>query len=166
MCSSTLAPSTQLPTSLSTPLPKLALNACTLNACPQRLPQTIAPQSLEVAMRRSNVTPIVEALNVEALNVTPNVTPNATPNGNATPIVEALNVEALNYRALDVYTLFLFKFIKNFASQVALGGSKFAYLCGHITRQFLNNCATRGPFIVLLSSLTFIVNFHCLSLIG
>ena len=81
-----------------------------------------------------NVTPIVEALNA---------TPNATPNGNATHIVEALNVEALNVealnvealndRALDVYTLFLFQFIKNFASQVALGGSKFAYLCGHIT---------------------------------
>ena len=72
-----------------------------------------------------------------------NVTPNGTFNANDTPIVEALNVEALNDgtlidetfndRALDVYTLFLFKFIKNFASQVALGGSKFAYLCGHIT---------------------------------
>ena len=49
---------------------------------------------------------------------------------------------------LKKYTLFLFKFIKNFASQVALGGSKFAYLCGHITRKFLNNCATRGPLNV------------------
>jgi hypothetical protein len=84
---------------------------------------------------RLNATPIVKAPIVEAFN-------------DGTFNVEALNVEALNDgtfnvkafidgtfndRALDVYTLFLFKFIKNFASQVALGGSKFAYLCGHIT---------------------------------
>ena len=97
-------------------------------------------------MRRSNATlnaydngtPKVEAFNVEALIV------EALNDG--TFNVEALNVEALNDgtlidetfndRALDVYTLFLFQFIKNFASQVALGGSKFAYLCGHITRKF------------------------------
>ena len=125
-----------------------------VNACPQ----TIAEQSLEVAMRRSNVTPNVTPNATP--NATPNGTPNATPNGNATPIVEALNDGTFidgtfNDRALDVYTLFLFKFIKNFASQVALGGSKFAYLCGHITRKFLNNCPTRRPLNVLLSSYYF-----------
>ena len=89
-------------------------------------------------------------LNVNGNGGTLNATLNTTLNGrlNATPIVKAPIVEALNDgtfnvkafidgtfndRALDVYTLFLFKFIKNFASQVALGGSKFAYLCGHIT---------------------------------
>ena len=107
-------------------VPTLALNVQTPNATPNATPngnatQTIAEQSLEVAMRR----PIVEALNVEALN-------GGTFNDRALDDGTFID-KTFNDRALDVYTLFLFQFIKNFASQVALGGSKFAYLCRHIT---------------------------------
>ena len=132
--------------------PNVEAPNATLNTNDQRLPSTSLPtqRSTSKLPTQPSTPTINTTLNV-TLNVTLNAYANGTPNvtlNDGTFIVEALNVEALNVeglndgtfidetfndRALDVYTLFLFKFIKNFASQVALGGSKFAYLCGHIT---------------------------------
>lgn len=49
--------------------------------------------------------------------------------------VEGASVEecGINRKNLTIYTLFLFS-LNNFIFRVdALGGTKFAYLCGHIT---------------------------------